>query len=165
MKTFIEQTFYLANLRCAVLFIFLFSAQLTYGNIGAEDSISNHANSENLTSLVTILNEDGTLNLASDFTGSLDPSGFSLISKEGEAPRFAPIVGDPDDNWFTNFGTDGLNSSVSTIYVDGSNLYVGGDFTTAGDVVANRIAKWDGLSWSALGTGLNSTVNAIFGDG
>lgn len=33
-------------------------------------------------------------------------------------------------------------------------LYVGGSFDHAGGVPANGIAKWDGTSWSALGSGL-----------
>src|SRR5262249_38773986 len=39
---------------------------------------------------------------------------------------------------------------------DGSGpaLYVGGEFTAAGGVVATGIAKWDGTGWSALGSGL-----------
>ena len=37
----------------------------------------------------------------------------------------------------------------------------GGDFTTAGGVPANYIAKWDGTSWSALGNGMNNAVLAL----
>lgn len=46
-------------------------------------------------------------------------------------------------------------------------LYAGGNFTTAGGVSANRIAKWDGSSWSPLGTGMDSGVRAltVFDDG
>ena len=40
-------------------------------------------------------------------------------------------------------------------------LFAGGFFTTAGGVAANRIAKWDGSSWSALGRGLNGSVLAL----
>ena len=40
-------------------------------------------------------------------------------------------------------------------------MYAGGNFTTAGGVSANFIAKWDGTNWSALGSGMNSTVNAL----
>lgn len=42
-------------------------------------------------------------------------------------------------------------------------LYAGGLFTTAGGVGADRIAQWDGTSWSALGTGdgLNDEVLAL----
>ena len=39
--------------------------------------------------------------------------------------------------------------------VSGSDLYAGGRFTTAGGIAANRIAKWNGSSWSALGSGMN----------
>ncbi len=67
----------------------------------------------------------------------------------------------------------GLNdfASALTTFDDGSGsgpaLYAAGDFTTAGGMTANRIAKWNGSSWSALGTGLNgsATTLATFDDG
>jgi hypothetical protein len=57
---------------------------------------------------------------------------------------------------------DGVNAPVHALtvfdYDDAGPqppaLYVGGFFTAAGDVAANRIARWDGTSWSALGNGL-----------
>ncbi|OQB93629.1 MAG: hypothetical protein BWX84_00479 [Verrucomicrobia bacterium ADurb.Bin118] len=45
--------------------------------------------------------------------------------------------------------------------MSGSDLYAGGWFTTAGGVAANYIAKWDGSSWSALGSGMNNGVSAL----
>ncbi|NOK59118.1 MAG: hypothetical protein GFH27_549283n422 [Chloroflexi bacterium AL-W] len=51
----------------------------------------------------------------------------------------------------------GLNGGVSGItFAANGDIYVTGDFTTAGGVSANCVAKWDGASWSALGSGLNS---------
>ena len=49
----------------------------------------------------------------------------------------------------------------------GTQLYAGGNFSTAGGVAANRIARWDGASWSPLGSGTNGTVRAlaVFDDG
>jgi hypothetical protein len=42
-------------------------------------------------------------------------------------------------------------------------LFAGGYFTTAGGVLANYIAQWNGNSWSALGSGMNGGVNgAVF---
>jgi hypothetical protein len=41
------------------------------------------------------------------------------------------------------------------------NLYIGGDFTTAGNVTANHVARWNGTNWSALGSGMNNTVVAL----
>jgi hypothetical protein len=61
----------------------------------------------------------------------------------------------------------GLNSHVKalTVYDDGGGggpaLYAGGSFTTAGGVAANYVARWDGTSWSGLGTGLNLSVQAL----
>jgi hypothetical protein len=43
----------------------------------------------------------------------------------------------------------------------GNDLYVGGRFTTAGTATANRIAKWNGSSWSSLGTGTNDLINDL----
>ncbi len=68
---------------------------------------------------------------------------------------------------------DGTNSAVwaLTVFDDGSGkgpaLYAGGYFLTAGGITANRIAKWDGAAWSALGTGMNDEVYAlkVFDDG
>ncbi|MGA2243117.1 MAG: hypothetical protein ABSH11_13915 [Verrucomicrobiota bacterium] len=63
----------------------------------------------------------------------------------------------------------GVNGTVSAICVQGSLVYVGGSFTTAGGNTANRIAVWDGANWSSLGTGsangLGGTVSAILVDG
>ncbi len=60
-------------------------------------------------------------------------------------------------NW-SPLGT-GMNNFVQalTVFDDGSGggpaLYTGGFFITAGGGPANLIAKWDGVSWSALGSG------------
>src|SRR5205823_3570675 len=54
---------------------------------------------------------------------------------------------------------------VRAITISGSDVYVGGSFTTAGAVPANNIARWNGSSWSALGSGVSGSsfprVNAI----
>src|SRR5207247_3919443 len=50
---------------------------------------------------------------------------------------------------------------VSAVAVSGSDVYVGGYFTTAGGSAANNIAKWNGSSWTALGAGLNGSVWAL----
>lgn len=64
-------------------------------------------------------------------------------------------------------GVNGLNGSVLALatfeHAGSTALYVGGAFTTAGDVTANRIAKWSGSAWSALGTGTTNGVNDVVG--
>lgn len=60
--------------------------------------------------------------------------------------------------WWEALG-GGVDDTVYAV-VEGS-LYVAGSFLNAGGSSANRIAKWDGSSWSALGSGVNGPVNAI----
>jgi len=40
-----------------------------------------------------------------------------------------------------------------------NNIYIGGEFTFAGGILVNRIAKWNGSSWSALGSGIGSGLD------
>ena len=49
----------------------------------------------------------------------------------------------------------------------GPRLFVGGQFTSAGGQSFSRIAKWNGIGWSALGAGVNGTVLCmiVFDDG
>jgi hypothetical protein len=52
--------------------------------------------------------------------------------------------------------------NTTTFTIDYSNsLYAGGRFTTAGGQSVNRIARWNGTIWSALGTGMNGNVRAL----
>jgi hypothetical protein len=60
---------------------------------------------------------------------------------------------------------DGDAVEVLAVFDDGSGsaLHAGGAFTSAGGVPANRIAKWNGSTWAALGSGMgtSSTVEAL----
>ncbi len=82
--------------------------------------------------------------------GALDPR---------RGPGFKPLA--LNGTWST-LGS-GLNGEVTAIAVSGSDIYVGGWFTTAGGISANYIARWDSTTstWSALGSGLNNVVMAI----
>lgn len=61
----------------------------------------------------------------------------------------------------------GINDWVYclTTFDDGSGegpaLYAAGEFSTAGGIAAKRIAKWNGTTWSPLGSGLNGAVFAL----
>jgi len=53
----------------------------------------------------------------------------------------------------------GLNGFVAhTLLAQGNDLYVGGKFHLAGALPVNNVARWNGTSWSALGSGLNGEV-------
>ena len=89
-----------------------------------------------------------------------------LAVQVDDAGAVYPVRIDPtfsDADWISlNPGIPGANGQVNAAAVDGSgNLYIGGDFTAVGTIAANRIAKWDGSAWSALGSGMNNNVYAL----
>jgi hypothetical protein len=56
----------------------------------------------------------------------------------------------------TGFLLGGCRTAVHAIYVDGSDIYVGGNFTQAGATDANSIARWNTgtKNWYSLGDGV-----------
>jgi cysteine-rich repeat protein len=74
----------------------------------------------------------------------------------------APVQRVEATGWDPSFGTTAaLNGIVYDIAVMGSDLYIAGDFTMAGGVTVNHVAKWNGSSWSALGTGTDALVGKL----
>jgi len=62
--------------------------------------------------------------------------------------------------------SNGISGFVYAMTTDGTNLYIGGSFpSTAGgaDPVVSmaNVGKWNGASWSALGSGVNNPVYAL----
>ena len=76
-----------------------------------------------------------------------------------------------DGNWDGQFGATsalGQGTYVQALASSGGNVYIGGSFSSAGGVAVNNIAKWNGTSWSTLGTGAGvpfDYVSAILVDG
>lgn len=56
---------------------------------------------------------------------------------------------------------EGVQSSVTALATDGTNLYAGGFFAFAGQTNASFIARFDGANWQPLGIGLNAQVLAL----
>ena len=54
-----------------------------------------------------------------------------------------------------------MDGRVNSLIAIGTDLYAGGSFTTAGGVTVNRIAKWNGTTWSALGSGMDGRINSL----
>lgn len=58
-------------------------------------------------------------------------------------------------------GIDGGYLRVNALTVYGNQLIAAGNFSTAGDQLANNIAAWEGASWSAMGSGTDYDVSAL----
>ena len=95
------------------------------------------------------------------------PRNRLRIEVQDDGARY-PIRIDPtftDADW-TGIAEPGFNNTIRAVVVGAGKLYVGGDFTVAnGGVLANRIAAWNGNTWSALGSGMNDDVYALAWDG
>ena len=70
-------------------------------------------------------------------------------------------------SWSPDFAAPGVSGTVQAAVSwddgNGSDLYLGGAFLAAGGVATNRIARFDGSGWSALGSGLDNDVFALLG--
>jgi hypothetical protein len=109
--------------------------------------------------------------LAIDNNGALFAGGTFTTAGEASANSIARW----DGNSWTPLGSGmtgnfGSLANVSALAVDNSGvLYAGGDFTSAGGVDANYIARWDGSTWAPLGNGVSNTngwgVDALAMDG
>jgi len=112
-------------------------------------------------SLEQFLNSNGTLNLDTGYHGSLDIGGYAVSLDPVYGPIFAPPLN--ADDWFPM--ANGPGENVFAIAVDGSDVYVGGNFAYLnGTSDISYIAKWDGTTWSGLGTPLllgASSINSI----
>ena len=112
--------------------------------------------------------------------GGTTYQGSQVVSPviAGESYEVDPIVVESKGeectggfDWLPGFaapGTDGVVRTL-TVFDDGTGpaLYAGGGFATAGGVFVSSIARWDGVSWSPLGSGMDGTVRslAVFDDG
>lgn len=115
------------------------------------------------------LHNDGSgpaLFIGGDFTVA---GGTSTNNGGIPANRIVKWNGQPSGGW-SALGA-GMNADVLALAVfdedgdaPGSNppmLFAAGEFTSAGGAPANRIAKWNGTSWSALDGGTNGIVRAL----
>ncbi len=96
---------------------------------------------------------DGQLYAGGAFTNSGSTMISNLARWDGNA-------------WSSVGGGVGGSSSlvsggeVATLEFLGNDLYVGGQFNSAGALSALNVAKWNGSNWSALGTGLKGPPNS-----
>ena len=72
----------------------------------------------------------------------------------------------PEPGWSHDFALPGVNgattSTVASVIITGTRkLWVGGEFSQAGDVPAQNVAIWNGQRWSAPGEGLSEVVTQL----
>jgi trimeric autotransporter adhesin len=97
-----------------------------------------------------------------EYNGELIAGGLFSTAGTGSASHIARWNGStwqPLGTWVN--GYTGMNSYVYALTVYNGELIAGGQFSTAGGVPANGIARWNGASWQPLGSGMNSVVFSL----
>jgi hypothetical protein len=108
------------------------------------------------TSKAVVYGPDGALYAAGQFTTAWNAAGTGSPLTVNNIAKWDGSV------WSTLGATPGTNGRINDLAFDAAgNLYVTGNFTTAGGSAANYIAMWNGSAWSALGSGLNATGYAL----
>lgn len=102
------------------------------------------------------------LTLVSIFLTATGVFGQSLRDNSPDVYRSAERTAGCGDQWDTTFTTNGADDQVNAIVPDGTGgFYIGGEFDSVQGSPAVGIARWNGSSWTALGSGINGQINAI----
>ncbi|MBC8423330.1 T9SS type A sorting domain-containing protein [bacterium] len=95
-----------------------------------------------------LTSHDGILYVGGQFTqaGTLPVQNIAVWDGTSWAALGEGIYGDQE--WIdTYYGSFHYPATVRKIFVYGNDLWVGGQFTSAGDVLTSALARWDGTAW------------------
>lgn len=118
---------------------------------GASWSVAGSGFNSNVSALCSL--SEGDLVAGGDFTSAGNVTANRIARWNGAA--WAPL------------GLGVSSSGVATPVVNAitelpnGDVVAGGQFMTAGEVEASRIARWNGSEWFALGNGMNGVVYAL----
>lgn len=120
-------------------------------------------------SLAELLDENGNIELPSDFSGSIDSSGFVMTRGQDGEPRFVPAERSAIHPWSENeFPVPGCDGTVRAITAINEDLFIGGSFESCGFVSALNLVRFNltTRTLTALGDGVtndrdDATVSAL----
>lgn len=107
-------------------------------------------------------NVNGRVLALTTFNGNLIAAGeFTSVTGTSNGQRIASWNGQTWSPLGVGIGYRKVNAVA--VFDDGSGpaLYAGGDFQIAGGAFIDNIAKWNGQTWSPLGSGVNNVVMAM----
>src|SRR2546423_453075 len=132
-----------ANLICYLTF----SLRLSFGASALDENWDNRffvlLDYPSFTISALALNDRGDVFVGGKFlrVGGVSGIGVNNIARwDGE--RWSDLSG-------------GVNGEVRNILVKGTDVYVGGSFTSAGSAAITNLARWDGTNWWPVGGGLS----------
>lgn len=93
---------------------------------------------------------DGQIFAAGTFTSISGVAADNIARYDGNT--WSPLGGG------VSGGSSTFGQVASLAFLPNGDLVAGGTFTQAGGAPANRLARWNGTSWSPLGSGVDSRV-------
>jgi trimeric autotransporter adhesin len=97
----------------------------------------------------------------------LTTAAVSILSGQGSVSTTTQQIGAPigggQGSWDDRFNFPGIEGQIYAMATNGTGteIYVGGSFTSAGGVPVKNIALWNGQAWSPLGSGVEGTVYSL----
>lgn len=82
--------------------------------------------------------------------GLIGPGSVPIYRWDGTSYDYVPTIPDSD------FG-----SNILSLCTFNGDVIAGGSFTSIQGVPANSVARWDGATWSPLGTGVGGTIHTL----
>jgi hypothetical protein len=99
-----------------------------------------------------LLTPDGRLRPDGTVQGPLDLDGWQVTLDPDDGLVFRPEAVSGTWSHLGQRALPALNGRVYAVVISGTDVLVGGSFTNAGGVSgANKVARWDGSQWHALG--------------
>src|SRR6188474_2996469 len=157
----------------AVLSLTVVGAMFAAGSAAVHAGTPARPSSSSTIGLASMLAADGTIR-STTAAGSVDMTGWQLTSNlaKGDAPRFTRTTAATTNAlevaaWSelgSKNGNGVLNGYVSVMAFFDGDLYIGGGFqNVAGDATADFIARWNGDTWSGVGSNGagNGSLNAL----
>lgn len=97
------------------------------------------------------------------YQNATTPLSVNNVAKWNSATGVWSVLGGGE-----GLSANGVNQRVDDVLVSGSNVYLGGAFSTAynaanNSVFTNGVARWNGSTWAALGNGTAATANGVSG--
>ena len=151
----VDPMFYENNKHSQALnFKSVFRTQSIFGRVNGEYKNLNFGMSSGISKMA--IGKSGYLYAAGGYT--------TINNSAGAVDPLVPCkyISYYDGEKWNKMGTgEGDNHAHNSAIAPNGDVYVVGAFTSIGGVAANRIAKWNGTTWSALSTGLDDTAYGI----
>ncbi|WP_234572521.1 T9SS type A sorting domain-containing protein [Rhodohalobacter sp. 614A] len=113
--------------------------------------------------LSDFLTENGTFQNPHNFSGSLNPEGFTLSVSDDGTPVFMNNSSASNNNWTLESVRPGADGEVLAMFIHDDFLYVAGRFMNIANVTGTNLARYHitNKTWRTMGFGHSGYVKSL----